>query len=183
MRTSFHLLFFLGATVAWPLAAQEQARPLRKLVETVERQTGLRVVGDPAVLDSTLVTPSAGGTDPIQALSEALRPAKLYVVRYEGDLIISGNPELTTTLPDDYFNAVESPVGQEDMASGLTLPGERKASSENKVYEVGSPTAGSEKWLTLSGVVTNFKTGEPLSGVAIQLGDGQGGTTTDKLGH
>ena len=69
------------------------------------------------------------------------------------------------------------------MASGLTLPGERKASSENKVYEVGSPTAGSEKWLTLSGVVTNFKTGEPLSGVAIQLGDGQGGTTTDKLGH
>ena len=52
---------------------------------------------------------------------------------------------MTTTLPDDYFNAVESPVGQEDMASGLTLPGERKASSENKVYEVGSPTAGSEK--------------------------------------
>ena len=93
MRTSFHLLFFLGATVAWPLAAQEQARPLRELVETVERQTGLRVVGDPAVLDSTLVTPSAGGTDPIQALSDALRPAKLYVVRYEGDLIISGNPE------------------------------------------------------------------------------------------
>ena len=90
MRTSFHLLFFLGATVAWPLAAQEQARPLRELVETVERQTGLRVVGDPAVLDSTLVTPSAGGTDPIQALSDALRPAKLYVVRYEGDLIISG---------------------------------------------------------------------------------------------
>ncbi len=183
MRTSFHLLFFLGATVAWPLAAQEQARPLRELVETVERQTGLRVVGDPAVLDSTLVTPSAGGTDPIQALSEALRPAKLYVVRYEGDLIISGNPDLTTALPDDYFNAVERPVEQEAMASGLSLPGERKASSENKVYEVGSPTAGSEKWLTLSGVVTNFKTGEPLSGVAIQLGDGQGGTTTDKLGH
>lgn len=183
MRTSFHLLFFLGATVAWPLVAQEQARPLRELVETVERQTGLRVVGDPAVLDSTLVTAPADSADPIRALSEALRPAKLYVARYEGDLIISGNPDLTTALPDDYFNAVERPVEQEAMASGLSLPGERKASSENKVYEVGSPTAGGEEWLTLSGVVTNFKTGEPLSGVAIQLDTGQGGTTTDQSGH
>lgn len=157
-------------------------RPAMELIEAIENQTGFRVLGNPAALDSVIVTVDVREADPELVLRDALRPASLHVSRYLGDLIVAPGKELVASLPEGYFNAVI--VREvEDSVSYLSLRREQRASSENKVYEVGSPTGKAEEWVTLTGVVTNFKTGEPLKDVALQVDDPAIGATSDADGH
>ncbi|WP_455632848.1 carboxypeptidase-like regulatory domain-containing protein, partial [Parabacteroides sp.] len=157
-------------------------RPAVELIEAIEGQTGLRVLGDPAVLDSFRVTVDVREADPEQVLRDALRPASLFVTRYANDLIVTAGKELAAALPEGYFNAI-AVREVEDTISYLSLRRELRASSENKVYEVGSPTGQVEEWVTLTGTVTNFKTGELLKGVSLQIDDPAIGVTSDASGH
>ena len=81
-------------------------RPAMELIEAIEGQTGLRVLGDPAVLDSLTVTVDVRDAEPEQVLRDALRSASLFVTRYSNDLIITSEEELTASLPEGYFNAI-----------------------------------------------------------------------------
>ena len=157
-------------------------RPAMELIEAIEGQTGLRVLGDPAVLDSLTVTVDVRDAEPEQVLRDALRSASLFVTRYSNDLIVTSEEELTASLPEGYFNAIV--VREvEDAVSYLSLRREQRASSENKVYEIGSPTGQVEEWVTLVGTITNFKTGELLKGVSLQIDDPAIGVTSDASGH
>lgn len=157
-------------------------RPAMELIEAIEGQTGLRVLGDPAVLDSLTVTVEVRDAEPERVLRDALRSASLFVTRYSNDLIVTSEEELTASLPEGYFNAIV--VREvEDAVSSLSLRREQRASSENKVYEVGSPSGPVEEWVTLTGTITNFKTGEPLKDVSLQANDPAIGVTSDTNGH
>ena len=157
-------------------------RPAMELIEAIEGQTGLRVLGDPAVLDSLTVTVDVRDAEPEQVLRDALHSASLFVTRYSNDLIVTSEEELTASLPEGYFNAIV--VREvEDTVSYLSLRREQRASSENKVYEIGSPTGQVEEWVTLVGTITNFKTGELLKGVSLQIDDPAIGVTSDASGH
>ena len=104
------------------------------------------------------------------------------MTRYSNDLIVTSEEELTASLPEGYFNAIV--VREvEDAVSYLSLRREQRASSENKVYEIGSPTGQVEEWVTLVGTITNFKTGELLKGVSLQIDDPAIGVTSDASGH
>ena len=104
------------------------------------------------------------------------------MTRYSNDLIVTSEEELTASLPEGYFNAIV--VREvEDTVSYLSLRREQRASSENKVYEIGSPTGQVEEWVTLVGTITNFKTGELLKGVSLQIDDPAIGVTSDASGH
>ena len=50
-------------------------RPAMELIEAIEGQTGLRVLGDPAVLDSLTVTVDVRDAEPEQVLRDALHSA------------------------------------------------------------------------------------------------------------
>ena len=68
-------------------------RPAMELIEAIEGQTGLRVLGDPAVLDSLTVTVDVRDAEPEQVLRDALRSASLFVTRYSNDLIVTSEED------------------------------------------------------------------------------------------
>lgn len=157
-------------------------RPAMELIDAIERQAGLRVLGDTATLNALTVTVDVQDAEAEQVLRDAFRPASLFVTRYADDLIVTMGGELVASLPEGYFNAVEiRETG--DTVSYASLRREQRASSENKVYEVGTPSGQPEEWVTLAGTVTNFKTGEPLRGVSLQVADPAIGVTSDAAGH
>lgn len=59
----------------------------------------------------------------------------------------------------------------------------RKATSENRVYEIGDSNAESKPKVTLTGNITDFKSGEPMVGVAVFVKEPMVGTTTDAYGY
>ena len=171
-----------GITAQEILTLRLSDRPVREVADSVERQTGLRVLGDEARMDSLRVSIDVRDADPARALSEALREVSLFVVRMGDQLIISADRSITASLPVGYFNPVrERIIVREETAS--LLQREQKASSENKIYTVGSPSApAAEGRATLSGVVTHFKTGEALAGVTMQVVDKDGRPLTATTG-
>lgn len=181
-------IVLVGCLLAVTVSAQERLTirldrsPATDLIEAIERQTNFRVLGNQLVLDSLTVTVDVRDAEPELVLREALRPASLFVTRFLNDLIVTADDELITSLPEGYFNVV-AVREMEDTVSYFSLRREQRASSENKVYEVGVPGEQEEEWVTLTGMITNFKTGEPLKDVSLQADEPSIGATSDANGH
>jgi hypothetical protein len=156
------------------------------LFREIERLTPYRIYCRPA--DTAPVTVSVESVDEQagEVLRKALRPAGLKVSAFGNALFVVKDGELITSLPPDYYG-----TGAGSGSSAVALPGfptaggreGRKASSENIVYEIGSATAPQAAGKArVSGVVTDFRSGEPLPGVAIFVQKSMTGTSTDSAG-
>lgn len=60
---------------------------------------------------------------------------------------------------------------------------QQKATSENKVYEIGDASGKAADRVTVTGNISDFKTGEPMVGVAVFVKDPMIGATTDAYGY
>jgi hypothetical protein len=179
------LLLTLGLRAQEPLVTLylEQA-PAEALFAAIEGQTGCRIYCRPADVDSLRLTVHCAGMEAAEALRLALRETKLKVSAFEKALFVAEEKELLTSLPPAYYSREEM-AGGEAPAGRMPAFGreERKASSENQVYEIGvasGQAAGGKA--TVSGVVSDFRTGEPMAGIALFIREPLTGTTTDAFG-
>lgn len=184
------LLFFLGCSVVagaqHPVTVHLNSRPIIELFNAIEKQTDLHVYFHPEDTTSTKVTINAVAEEAVDVLKKALETTNLKVTLFEKSLIITQNHELITSLPDNFYLNEKEKGNFEESYIDIPLLGnrrEQKATSENKVYEIGDATDNRTGKVTLSGTVTDFKTGEPVTGATLFIREPMTGVTTDAFGY
>lgn len=156
----------------------------------IERQTSLLIYSHAADTDSLRLSIHCTEADPADALRESLKGTGLNVSAFGNALFVIRNKTLITTLPRNFYASTDA-VDDADLSAynlAQLLPTssshEIKATSENKVYEIGNPSESSgDRRVTVSGAVTHFKTGEPLPGVALFIREPLVAATTDAYGN
>ncbi len=160
-------------------------RFINELFETIEMQTAYRVYSQPRETDSLRISVSATNEAPVLVLRKALDGTSFSVTEFGNTLFVLNGKEMITALPEGYYKTGETGTDEQHDLSGLALIGsrrEQKATSESKVYEIGDPADPKTGRLTLTGTVSDFRSGEPMIGVALFVRDPLIGTTTDAFG-
>ena len=149
--------YIIIGLMAWtlPLYSQE-AQTVRELVDAVRQETGQAVYCHPSLLDKQVTAwPGVG-------------------------LFVLPEQQLVTSLPPlsaQDTTRYESYAGMSRFRQG------EKATSENKVYEVGGGEKQTDGRALLSGTVTDFKTGNAVVGATIVVRSPWKATTTDADGR
>ncbi|MDL2222133.1 TonB-dependent receptor [Parabacteroides sp. OttesenSCG-928-N08] len=159
---------------------------LSDLFATIEKQTDLRIYSHPEETDSIRVTVSAQEEDPLVVLRKAVEGHSFTVNQYDKALFVLKEKEIITGLPEGYYQRERMFTDEELDLAGLGLMSDRreqKATSESKVYEIGDPSHPQQGRVTMTGSVVDFKTGEPMIGVALFIKEPMIGTTTDAYGY
>lgn len=162
-------------------------RPAGELFARLEKETGCRIFCAGDVADSLFVSLSGSYNSATEALQEALANSEWQVSSLNGQVyFILKNEQLITALPDGYFHteSEEATDYRERATSLFGMKKEVKATSENRIYEIGDAGARTiPAKVKLSGILTDFKTGEPVSGVALYIKEPMVGVTTDAFGY
>ena len=156
------LLCICGQAVAQQIKASNE--PLTEVLQQIQQKTGYRFYWIADEVKGVRVTVDADAKDMQQLMRTLLARTNLRYTIYENrSVFLLQNRTLVNTLP-----AFAQWSGGEatDGASELLQENSRKATSENKIYVVGKPENKSDKKMVeLTGVITSFKTGEPVMGV------------------
>lgn len=183
-------LLIVGLLSSWLAEAQQTVSldmprvRLQTVFEAIESQSGCRVYRLPGEADTLIVSVRCQREEPLFVLRKALEGTPFLASAYGKALFVTKGDSLRVDLPAHYFGGWRP--GTADEYAGISLMGgrkEQKATSENKVYEVGEPTDRPLGKVALTGNVTDFKTGEPMVGVALFVKDPVVGTTTDAFGY
>lgn len=192
MKEKISFICLLCILPVWMMVAQQkvsvqlQQRPIAELFEEIERQTNYRIFCLPEQTDSIMVSIHQTNEEPVLILEKALLGTDLKVTQFASGLFILEGHTLITSLPEGYLKENNTIANEQDPANLLLSLSKRnqKASSENKVYEIGDPSAKATGRVNLNGVITDFKTGEPIVGATLFINEpAMVGTTTDGYGY
>jgi len=160
-------------------------QPANEVFRAIEQQSSYIIYCDPLATDSLLLTVQCIDETPEIALSQAFEGTPFQVSAYkERYIFILKDRKLNTLMLDDYFRLRSGQREKESLAGLLLNPLEQKATSENKIYTIGDENASTipEK-VILNGIITDFKTGEPISGIVIYTENMANSATTDAFGY
>ncbi|MCD8029480.1 MAG: carboxypeptidase-like regulatory domain-containing protein [Bacteroides sp.] len=188
-KAYFYLLFL---AFCLPVYAQKsvtisvEEQPLPILFQHIEEQSAYQIFSRPEETDSCLVTVNVTDAEPISLLENTLERFGLTVYPYTNYIFVIKEKPFITSLPEGFGeNTSEIKEESEEVSAWLSAFTNRdqKATSENKVYEIGSPTADIPDKVILTGTITNFKNGEPVTGASIYIKELQTGAVTDPYGY
>jgi len=189
MNRFLHISFFIFLSVASSFAQQRISVEMKRqsiadLYDLIERETGSRIFCTPGEADTMKVTVSISNSEPLRILQEVLKETPYQVTKYQNIFYILKNKEIITSLPEDYIFTEDHQVEiAEIVLKSLLDDDEQETVSEQKVYDIGDAKAPKTGMVSLSGNVTNIKTGEPLAGITLFITDPLIGTTTDGFGY
>lgn len=181
MRKSLYIGMVMCLLSGWTARAQRTVDldfrqvTLNVVFNAIERQTGQPVYRQPLETDSMVVSVHSEKEEPLVALRRALEGTPFQVSSYGGAFFVLRDNTLMTSLPENFFLREKRREGDGDEeGSGISLMAGRKqqkATSENKVYEIGDASGKAADRVTVTGNISDFKTGEPMVGVAVFVKD------------
>ena len=179
------ILLLLSGGVLWAqqkVTLDVRQQPAHEIFRLIELQSGTIIYCYPAETDSLLLTVRCVDATPEAALRQAFEGTSFQVSVFRDKYIfILKDRILNARIPEDFFKRRSGP--RESIVEFFN-PLEQKASSENKVYTIGDEkTQNIPERVRLTGMMTDFKTGEPIVGAAIYMENNMmTGTTTDAFG-
>ena len=156
------MLCVCGQAVAQQIKASNE--PLTEVLQQIQQKTGYRFYWMADEIKGVRVTIDADAKDMQQLMRTLLARTNLrYTINGNRSVFLLQNRTLVNTLPAfAQWSGGEATNGESELLQGEN----RKATSENKIYVVGKPENKSDKRMVeLTGVITSFKTGEPVMGV------------------
>jgi hypothetical protein len=159
-------------------------------VKEVEALAPYHFYYNPIELDSLKVTVSANKLTVTDLLQKAFNNTLYnFAIDSSGNIFISKNYKIQTTLPRDFFERGKNP-GDSSINADMVPTGEKiskekfKASIENKLFEIGTRTnnPGGGK-ATIAGYIKDIKSGEPLAGASVYTDSPFVNTNTDQFGY
>lgn len=171
MKKSLYIVMMMCLLSGWTARAQRTVDldfrqvTLNVVFDAIERQTGQPVYRQPLETDSMVVSVHSEKEEPLVALRRALEGTPFQVSSYGGAFFVLRDNTLMTSLPENFFLWEKRREGDGDEeGSGISLMAGRKqqkATSENKVYEIGDASGKAADRVTVTGNISDFKTGEP----------------------
>ena len=153
-------------------------RPMNELFDAIEKQTNLRIFCAPEVSDSLIVTVNETNVEPVSLLRNILQETEFRLSIFQNRIYIIKNRALITALPENFHRR---PSAEADVNIPV-FEIQTSATSELLVYAVGNPHTPSTTNVIMTGVVTNFRTGETMPGITLMIEDPLIGTVTDAFG-
>ena len=183
MKKVLHILLILMFSGLSGFAQQRvtvrlDGRPMGELFAAIEKQTRYLIYCAPEVSDSLTVTVDETNVEPLSLIRKALQKTEFQLSVFQNAVYIIKNRSLITTLPESFYRKTPD-VTNNNMP---IFERDTKATSETLIYAIGNPNAPPTTNVIMTGVVTNFKNGEPMPGVTLLLEDPLVGTTTDGFG-
>ena len=187
MKTRIHLIKYIGVLLlllpSYAVFAQQQRLSVDsisvfELMDAVEKNTSCHIyttISKPfKVKRTTVQNPTA------EHLQQALSGTSYKVTVYGNKIFILPDVFLSTSLPS-ILKGEPSRRIDEQLPTYIPVV---NSSSENKVYEIGNKhKASTENLVTLTGKITDFKTGQNLEGINIVHRDPWIATTTNRRGE
>lgn len=183
----FNIVVYSQQTVS--ISIEEQS--VYVLFDAIEKQTEYKIYCDPNEMDTIQVSVNAVQENPVDLLTRVLEKPGFSVSVYLNAIFVLKSKSLITELSSQIKESEKaSPVSSSDTVPGTTsnslldLNENRRALSEYKLYEIGSPSAkpASGK-VSLTGYVLDSKSGEPVPGVFVNVADSKLTTMTDAYGY
>jgi len=144
------------------------------LMDMIEKNTSYRIY---TTITKPFNVKKTGESDfTVEQLQQALQPTSYKVTVIENQIFILPHALLSTTI-------FPSPEGEDNSYQTSFVP-IVKSVSENMIYEIGNKyKPSSDTNVTLTGKVTEFKTGQDLGGVNIIHRNPWIATVTDRQGN
>ena len=138
-------------------------RPLTEVLQQVQKQTSYRFYWIASETAGISVSVDTDAKDIHQLMKALLKGTGLRYTVHDGRTVFLLKNKSLMTLPPLFAQKEGTAT---DSSLELLLSGKQKATSGNKIYAVGKPgTATDGKMVKLTGTITSFKTGEPVTGV------------------
>ena len=174
------LLFFgLSAIAQQKVTVRLNNRPMAELFDAIEKQSGFTIYCTPEVQDSLFVTIDERDAEPVSLVRKALNQTPYQTSVFKQAIYIIKDKTLITHLPESYYGA---PAISETSQVTPNFERDKKATSESVIYGIGNPNTLSTATVIMTGIVTNFKNGEPIPGITLLTEEPFIGTVTDAYG-
>ena len=164
---------------------------LEQFARQLEAQVPYRFYFDTAAVRGLTVTVQAQAQPLASVLQQALAPAGLqFAIDEEHNVFFFKSGSLATALPGNFFRpgglasgaaAGAAPPASTGTATSTAAPPAR-AASPSQVYEIGTARAGARR-ATVSGIIREAKSGEPVLGASVYVEAPAVGTATDQFGY
>lgn len=160
-----------------------------QLATRIESVTEYHFYYEISELDSARVTFSVENKPIDEALKLAFEKTNIKFAIVNNDIFLTKNKTLITQLPPDLFGEItnqKDSLAKKELASNYSEEIEStapKATLENKLYIIGAKTTNLAGNATLSGVIRDIKTGEPVIGAAVYIENPRIGASTDQFGY
>ncbi len=180
--------------VALPLCVAAQQRDkvtgnfngtrFAQFAQQVESQTDFHFYYRLGDVDSVFVTVNANNELVSKVLEKALTGTTLQFNIFETSIYITKDKSIMTSLPVDFFNqGVQSGQKQIFDYSDYEKKERQRELAEEKLYLIGTKTADLTGEATLTGTITDIKTGEALIGASVYIERPTIGVATDPFGR
>ena len=138
--------------------------PLTEVLKQIEQKTGYRFFWLEADVKNIRVNVNTDAKNLHTLMKDLLKKTDLGYTTYSDKYVfLVKNRKIVNSLPA-FVGWAEGK--STDSESELLQPNNLKASSENRIYIIGKPENKSERrTVELTGIITSFKTGEPVMGV------------------
>lgn len=177
-------LFCFGLNGQNPITVSLQDRPISELFGEINKQTGFPVYFH-SYADTLRISVTADTVPAIQVLQEVLASTPYKETFWEDfGFFVLKNRQLITSLPEKWFGKSQTDNTRTESGGYSVLwKRKEKATSENKVYELGKKTDTQKTKVRISGQIINFKTGDPVVGTNLIVKDPWTATTSNSSGH
>lgn len=155
------MLAFCGQASAQQITADN--RPLTEVLQQVQQQTKYRFYWIASETAGINVNVDTDAKDIHQLMKALLAGTDLKYTIHDDQMVFLLKNKILMEIPPLFAQEKGSTIeGQQE----LLLSGKEKATSANKIYVVGKTgNSSSQKMVELTGTITSFKTGEPVTGV------------------
>ncbi len=158
-----------------------------EFVKNVENGNSWHFYYDEAALDSFIINTKIVDKPLAEALNQIFNNTSFhYSLDGSGNVFITKNSILQTTLADDFFDPGEKIISKEpDVVQDQngTKEKTRPIFTENKLFEIGLKSSVKKNNVILTGFVKDIKNGEALPGASIYIDSAYTGLVTDQFGY
>jgi hypothetical protein len=179
------------AIVNCGLAQQRQAitagftnAKFKEVAASIEQQTDFKVYFRKGDVDSLSVTTSASAEQVGKFLDRIFAGTTLQYNIYQSGIYVTNGKQILTTLPPGFY---QQQIPTEKRPAFDYSDYERREReqelAEEKLYVIGPKTTDLQGEITLTGTITDSKTGEALVGASVFIQNPTIGVATDPFGR
>ncbi|MFM9837393.1 MAG: TonB-dependent receptor [Cyclobacteriaceae bacterium] len=156
-----------------------------QVVNQIESQSKYRFYYNKAWTDSIVVNKDFLDVSVTHLLDEIFAGSMLHYAISNNTIFITQERQLFTSLPIGFFSPTEGPKIEQPIFdySEFERREKLKKQAEEKLYTIGSRANGLQGTATLTGLVSDIKSGEPIIGAAVFVENPIIGAATDQFGR